>query len=277
MASSLIQRALAMEGYPLAPFLSTPDLLHLSEASPWLLDYRHQITRLKLIQRSSSLPPDSHRLHRLLWTTRQVISLRVATPTALPFILHWVIQGRPLHLQHLELSSLDRDDSQTGDMAQALLSGHCSRLEKLDLSNSQITPQGFLPILEALQTACCPLLKFIDLSWNQGVVEGGDHLAAIMEAGAWSQLEKINLFNTWMESSAVQAIARALRRRCCPGLRSLILMSCKAGRGLTALGEALADGGCVDLEELVLSWNQGVEEAMCCPSPGPWRWGSVRA
>ena len=124
-------RDISPEGHRLLPpFLTTTDLLHLSECSQGLLDYRYHLSRVNITSPRWSTPAMDEGLTRLLSGQRLGIYITTLEPKVLKIIRSGAMGP---HLKGLEIISLRHQQEQGKQLCLAMEEKACIHLEELEL------------------------------------------------------------------------------------------------------------------------------------------------
>lgn len=177
------------------------------------------------------------------------------TATGLGHMMGALAHGACPGLRHLNFSDNEfSEDVECQVIATALESGHCRRLQELDLSNTVLDQVDFNAVARALCSGNCPEMRRLNLSSCSLDRYDGRALGLALRSGACPKFEKLELsYNDDMGDDGLVPVMEALEAGSCPELKLLDLESTRleAGGG-TALGLALSSGRCSHLQELIL-------------------------
>lgn len=258
------------------PFLSTKDRLRLSECSQGLINYRNNLSCVKLIAHPSSNPPDRAALHQLLMGQQQrgcgLAYLFIAHRSLLD-VLGLAIHGCFKALRTLDLTgrlwyqSPMWEEEDAVYLAGVLAGGGLEGLEELRLQRMFIGGPSVEMILQALTGGACPRLRQLGLTRTDDFLpdEGGvgHALVEALESGHLRHLQELSFNNYWGHHGVGEkssGVFRALQRGACPSLARLSLSAWRlSSTESQALAMALGSGSCARLEYLDLgdNWTAG--------------------
>jgi len=138
-----------------------------------------------------------------------------------------------------------------------------SRLEVLKLNDVRPSPDGMRSTMMALRESSCPSLHTLELHGvyvfgdgddfeEDDVTDYGQVLGEAMDAGHLERLQHLDIYGTL--SRQLAPVARALERKACPLLRSLVLLSINTA-GRDALAALIMSGAIPLLEKLKFTWD----------------------
>lgn len=155
-------------------------------------------------------------------------------------------------LRRLELSGclLSARDGQA--LGPALAGGACARLEMLGLSGSpNMGDRGLVPILQALASGGCSGLRRLDLEGANMTSVGGSVFAHALHVSGVPDLQWLQLYRAFKDPMATLQVLEAVRLGRCPRLHYLDLMWTEVGvEHCRVLGEAMTAGALSQLELL---------------------------
>lgn len=253
----------------LLPFLTTNDLLRLSESSKDLTIYRLHLPRVKIAPPGPSPTKDEMTsVTRLLMDQKPI---RTDKPSRVDYlalgdftIFTMLDFTRPClkALKVLDLGEAVMSADDTTYVVLALTQGGLTSLDEIRLSFSGRDGDGLRLIVEAL--GGCPHLRRLHLRCVKSFEKKGrigQDLAGAFESGHVHHLKELDLSCSDFGRAGVAAMAGALQRGACPELIKLNLSSSlydHDSRGAVALGNALRS--CPNLEDLDLSANGPQDE-----------------
>jgi Ran GTPase-activating protein (RanGAP) involved in mRNA processing and transport len=123
-----------------------------------------------------------------------------------------------IHNTHKTNRGSDIDSDGAGLLAVTLAEGHFTRLQKLELENNDLGPEGSAHIAEALPHLSA--LTELSLGRTQMFDEGATHLAGTLPQ--CRSLRTLHLHSNFLGHGSARALADALPR-CSAGLSSLNL------------------------------------------------------
>lgn len=266
----------------LLPFLSTRDLLRLSECSHSLLQYRNHISRLCVIRHPTPTPRMKRALLRMLTDQynagRGLDYLKLNHESLIPLL---DLAGCFERLKTLNLSGLLPSNADGGYLVSALECGGLKDLEGLTLWTKGMTLRLVKKILNALKNGACPKLRNLELVWDKDSHEFGDRrnalggpIAEVLRSGHCRHLQLLDLTGLHLgDEDEAETVIAALRGRSCPELVVLGL-TLRSEILFQALGQALRSAACSKLEHLILPSHErgwsipilGAIEAGGCPN-----------
>lgn len=97
-------------------------------------------------------------------------------------------------LVELDLSSCDLSPGDGVALGEAMISGHCVRLERLGLEdNRRLDGEGFVAIFGALEAGSCPYLKRLELTHAHLSPETATAFGNALQSGYCHHLQRLDL------------------------------------------------------------------------------------
>jgi Ran GTPase-activating protein (RanGAP) involved in mRNA processing and transport len=240
----------------LAPYLTTVDLLRLSEAAPSLKAYRGLLGTIRLLRWHESA------CVAVLSQQRRLQELIFQHPVPMGGVLGVLPRNVLSTLRRLDFRGhVCAGASTWSALAEALENGALRGLEELRIEPA-FTVEGARDVASALAKGACPSLRVLDLSGRGSPPlptrrwENADAASALavgvaeaLAGGACPRLEVLRLDGKDMVRPAVEALGDALTA--CTGLRVLRLdMGDDAAEGLPRLLARLENGACPGIQTL---------------------------
>jgi len=272
------------------PYLTTGDLLRLSECSVALLPYRTYLNSIKLVvpiqhlsSSSSSLWDEETKktsLVRFLQSQQLPFSQVVVGHSSLMAVIEQLVapsssSASPSslsctsHLKMLSFAGVVMEKEDMASLSRLMVRGGLRHLEELNLSGVIGASKqqagvgrkrlGLMYIMEALSHGACPLLHRLDLSHNDAIdrSRGGMGLGFICQAlqsGYTPHLHYLHLSSCGLSAIDGIDLANLLWSNACPQLETLDLAGnySLGDHGLIPLLEVLEEGHCPNIRSLSL-------------------------
>lgn len=249
----------------LVPFLTTNDLLRLSECSKTLKNYRYYLSRIKIISRDKrgrcimrSRPTEKRNLCHLLSEQRLAINVLCLADTRVVKVIDEMGWSCCQAVEALDLSGVKGQFVDCASLARGLLGGNLLQLQELILKGFICSVDSLERLMSALAEGACPHLRLLDLS-NHSFEGGnaGEAIALALGSNNCRDLECL-MMDGWLDHAMGQLppIMRAIQRSKCPQLRELGLAgTLLSGQDTQALADTIGSGSLPCLETLELMWD----------------------
>ena len=238
----------------LMPFLTTNDLLRLSECSKQLLDYRYQLSRVGIVLHPSPTFLMKRALFQLM--AKQVLGvedLQIRDSAVLKLLGQGGWHPCCSRVKTLDLSGVTFDEQAVMGLEQALLGGNLLDLEELYFAKIDLVP-SFGPVTDCLAQGACPALCHLSFSNTWLSSQMGEALGTTISLNHCKNLRCLELNDCDGDPEFFIPIATALQDGCGRMLQQLLMANTNlSGQGIRALGIAMEAGALPLLEVLKLS------------------------
>jgi len=250
----------------LLPFLSSSELLRLSECCKFLINYHYHMRCIMLkphpLSGLATIPPPRLLLTGLshfLSSQRSPIDELSISKASMMMSLGSIRWEGCSSVKKLRLSCYfdHAEEEHMVSLGRGMISGNLRSLEEFEVMQQEPLMPLLAPILSALEGGACPAIKKLNLWSGTGQEEGDDGgaIARALKSGLCRTLEELSLTSISMGTTVKEhtAICVALANGHYPHLSSLQLGHLNRV-AVEALARAVRENHLPQLKDLVCSW-----------------------
>jgi hypothetical protein len=238
----------------LAPYLTTRDLLRMSEVATWGKGYARQLASMTVCEMHQLFGGEGFVARAALAQTR-LTELLFDGAVEPGLVMGVLIAGSGATVKTLR--AINMEPEACSSLCKGLGARACPALESLTL---KAEAHGVYILAMALAQGCCPELRSLRFDGGSfgrgGDQSAGRMMADMLSSGACPKLEALQFQECRLRGREAQPLFKGLEGREHRNLRSLVLQDCGlTSSSLLKLTQTIMSGALSSLEELNLSWN----------------------
>lgn len=250
---------ISQKNLALTSFLTTNDLLRLSECAQSLSHYSLRLSSVRIVPDPVLATKNGvKRMVNLLDNQLHLRHLRLGDIALMP-LLPVLKSGGSGKLKVLDFTRCDfrgeGGERAIGHLQLAFSRGHLRALEELNLAGIKVDIDSFVALMSPVRMGSCPSLRALTLrDIEMDSVEYTKQLARVIGSNHLQNLQRLDLHDSIQIPDGFIPIARALESVYPRDLRALTLSSCDLTvADCVALSQALSHGEMKGLTELDLT------------------------